>query len=92
MKTIAQETAEEKIRVNAVAPGAIKTPINEEAWADEESREQLLELIPYGRIGGVDDIGRVVSWLVSEQCDYVTGSTLLVDGGMALFPGFVSGG
>lgn len=92
MKTIAQETAEDRIRTNAVAPGAIKTPINEEAWTNEKNRRQLLELIPYGRVGEVDDIGRAVAWLASDDSDYITGSTILVDGGMTLFPGFTSGG
>lgn len=92
MKTIAQETAEYRIRANAIAPGAIKTPINEDAWKDEESRRKLLELIPYKRIGEIEDIGRAAAWMVSDQTDYITGSTLVVDGGMTLFPGFITGG
>lgn len=75
-----------------MAPGAIRTPINEAAWKGEENRKELLELIPYNRVGEVEDIGRVAAWLVSDQADYVTGTTVVVDGGMTLFPGFASGG
>jgi glucose 1-dehydrogenase len=91
MRSIAQELGPRRIRVNAVAPGAIKTPINEEVWSDPESREQLLKLIPYGRIGDPADIARAVIWLASEHSDYVHGATLVVDGGMTLYPGFREG-
>jgi len=86
MESVAQEVAAEKIRVNAIAPGAIKTPINEEAWKDEESASKLLRQIPYGRIGEVDDISRAAVWLASDLSDYVVGTTLFVDGGMTLYP------
>jgi glucose 1-dehydrogenase len=92
MKSIAQEVAEHRIRVNSIAPGAIKTPINREQWQTEEARSELLELIPYNRLGEVSDIGRTAVWLASDQADYVTGTTIVVDGGMTLFPGFTSGG
>jgi glucose 1-dehydrogenase len=81
-----------KIRVNSVAPGAIRTAINTEAWQTEKARQELLKLIPYGRIGEPEDIARTVAWLVSDAADYVTGATLVVDGGMTLYPGFRSGG
>jgi len=92
MESVAQEVAREKIRVNAIAPGAIKTPINEDAWKDEESRKTLLGLIPYGRVGDVDDIARAAVWLASDLSDYVVGTTLFVDGGMTLYPSFSEGG
>ncbi|WP_031554933.1 SDR family oxidoreductase [Parvularcula oceani] len=92
MRTLAQGAAERKIRLNAVAPGAIKTPINEEVWNDEDKRRQLLELIPYGRLGEAEDVAACVSWLLSDEADYVTGTTLTVDGGMALYPGFIGNG
>ena len=92
MKTMAQELASHKIRVNSISPGAIKTPINRTAWETPEKEAELLELIPHGRIGVVDDIGRAVVWLASDQSDYVTGATLYVDGGMTLYPGFREGG
>ncbi len=92
MKTLAQEVAARRIRVNGIAPGAIKTSINEEAWSDATARDQLLRLIPYGRIGEVDDIARAACWLASDESDYVTGTTLFVDGGMSLYPGFRDNG
>jgi glucose 1-dehydrogenase len=92
MQSLAQEFAGRGIRVNAVAPGAIKTPINRETWATGDARRRLLELIPYGRIGEVEDVARVVRWLASDESDYVNGTTIVVDGGMTLYPGFRSGG
>ncbi len=92
MKSLAQELAPHKIRVNSVAPGAIQTPINREAWETPEALAALLKLIPYGRIGVPEDISKAVVWLASEESDYVHGATLFVDGGMTLYPGFESGG
>lgn len=92
METLAQELAPEKIRVNAVAPGAIRTPINRSAWETPEAREDLLRLIPYNRIGDPEDIAHAVVGLASDLMDYVVGTTLYVDGGMTLFPGFATGG
>lgn len=92
MKTLAQELAQHKIRVNALSPGAIKTPINEDAWKDEESLKELLKLIPYQRIGEPEDIGRAAVWLASDESDYVHGQTIYVDGGMTLYPGFIGNG
>ena len=92
MKSLAQETARDGIRVNGIAPGAIRTPINRHAWETEEALQKLLQLIPYGRIGEPEDIARAVNWLVSDDSDYVVGTTLLVDGGMALYPAFRGGG
>lgn len=92
MKTLAQELAPYKIRVNAVSPGAIKTPINHVAWNTAEAEAALLELIPYGRVGIVEDIAQACLWLASDASDYVTGTTLYVDGGMTLYPGFQDGG
>ncbi|GGX91849.1 SDR family oxidoreductase [Streptomyces fructofermentans] len=92
MATLAQELAPHRIRVNAVAPGAIRTPINRSAWETAEAREDLLRLIPYDRIGDPDDIANAVVALASDLMDYVIGTTLYVDGGMTLFPGFATGG
>jgi len=92
MKTMAQEYASHKIRVNSISPGAIKTPINMAAWHTPEKEAALLELIPYGRVGETPDIGRAAVWLASDLSDYVTGTTLYVDGGMTLYPGFREGG
>ena len=92
MKTIAQETAPYRIRVNSICPGAIKTPINKSVWSSEEGYNKLMELIPYKRIGDVDDIGRVAAWLASDQSDYINGASIFVDGGMTLYPGFATGG
>lgn len=92
MKSLAQEVAPHRIRVNSIGPGAIRTPINRDAWETEEAYEKLMELIPYRRIGEPEDIGRAAAWLASDQADYITGHTLIVDGGMALYPGFADGG
>jgi glucose 1-dehydrogenase len=92
MKTLAQELAPKRIRVNSISPGAIKTPINTEAWATPEAEAELLKLIPYRRVGVVEDIGRAAVFLASDASDYITGVTLYVDGGMTLYPGFESGG
>jgi glucose 1-dehydrogenase len=88
MRSLAQELAPKKIRVNAVAPGAIRTSINRQAWQTEAARNELLQLIPYGRTGDADDIARAVVWLASDASDYVVGTTLVVDGGMTLYPAF----
>lgn len=92
MQTMAQELAPEKIRVNSIAPGAIKTSINTEAWDSEEARQELLQLIPYGRVGEPEDVARAALWLVSDESDYVVGTTLFIDGGMMLYPSFREGG
>jgi glucose 1-dehydrogenase len=92
MQSLAQELAPHRIRVNSVAPGAIQTPINRAAWETPQALEALLRLIPYGRIGQPEDIGRVVAWLVSDDADYIHGQTLFVDGGMTLYPEFAHGG
>jgi len=92
MKTMAQELAMHKIRVNAVSPGAIKTPINTDAWATPEAEQKLLKLIPYHRVGETHDIARAVVWLASDLSDYINGATLYVDGGMTLFPEFRGNG
>jgi glucose 1-dehydrogenase len=92
MKTMAQELAPHKIRVNSISPGAIKTPINRTAWETPEAEEKLLKLIPYKRVGTPEDIARVAVWFASDHSDYVTGATLYVDGGMTLYPGFSEGG
>jgi len=81
-----------KIRVNSIAPGAIRTPINTTAWSTPEAYGALMTLVPYGRIGEPEDIARAAVWLASDEADYVTGATLFIDGGMTLYPGFASGG
>jgi glucose 1-dehydrogenase len=92
MKTLAQELAPNRIRVNAISPGAIKTDINKSVWDTPEGMKGLLELVPYGRIGEVSDIAKAAVWLASDDSDYVTGATIYVDGGMMLYPSFRTGG
>jgi glucose 1-dehydrogenase len=92
MKSIAQEVAPKKIRVNSIAPGAVRTPINREAWDTPAAEQRLLNLIPEGRVGVPEDIARAAVWLASDASDYVVGTTLFVDGGMTLYPGFATGG
>lgn len=92
MKTMAQELAPYRIRVNSVSPGAIKTAINRSAWETPEKEHELLKFIPYGRVGVPEDIARVAVWMASDESDYVNGATLYVDGGMVLYPEFAHGG
>lgn len=92
MQSMAQELAPHKIRINSIGPGAIQTPINKDAWSTPEAKANLLKLIPYGRIGEPLDIGKAAVWLASDESDYVTGTTLYIDGGMTLYPGFATGG
>ena len=92
MKSIAQEVAPHRIRVNSICPGAIRTPINTDAWETPEAYDSLMNLIPYKRIGEPEDIGRAAVWMASDQADYVNGTSLFVDGGMCLYPGFATGG
>ena len=92
IKSLAQEVAHQRIRVNAISPGAIRTEINRTAWETPEAEAELLRLIPYERVGDPMDIGQAAVWLASDASDYVTGTTLYVDGGMTLYPGFREGG
>jgi len=92
MQSIAQEVAPKRIRVNSIAPGAIRTPINTAAWETKAAYDRLMTLVPYKRIGEPVDIARAAVWLASDDSDYVVGATLFVDGGMTLFPGFATGG
>jgi glucose 1-dehydrogenase len=92
MQSLAQELAPHRIRVNSIGPGAIATPINRPAWETPEALASLLKLIPYGRVGLPEDIGKAAVWLASDDSDYVHGQTLFVDGGMTLYPEFAHGG
>ena len=92
MKSIAQELGAKGIRVNSIVPGAIRTPINSESWDNPEAKAELLELIPRNRIGEPSDIAKAALWLASDESDYVHGTGLIVDGGMMLYPGFISAG
>jgi len=92
MKSLAQEVAEKRIRVNSIAPGAIRTPINHAAWSTPEAYAELMKLVPYKRIGEIEEIGRAAVWLASDFTDYIVGTTLFIDGGMTLYPGFETGG
>jgi glucose 1-dehydrogenase len=92
MKSIAQEVAPHRIRVNGISPGAIRTPINHDAWDSPEAYDDLMRLIPYKRIGEPEEIGRLAVWLASDDSDYINGTTIYIDGGMTLYPGFETGG
>ena len=92
MKSIAQEVAPYRIRVNSICPGAIRTPINTEAWSTPEAYRRLMKLVPYKRIGEPSDIGHAAIWLASDYSDYIHGTSIFVDGGMTLYPGFETGG
>jgi glucose 1-dehydrogenase len=92
MRSLAQEVAPHRIRVNGIAPGAVRTPINTAAWQTPQAYADLMRLVPYRRIGEPEDIARAAVWLASDDSDYVVGTTLFVDGGMTLYPGFADGG
>jgi glucose 1-dehydrogenase len=92
MKSLAQELAPHRIRVNAIGPGAIRTPINTSAWNTPAAYADLMRLIPYKRIGEPEDIAQVAVFLASDMADYINGVTLFVDGGMTCYPGFATGG
>jgi len=92
MESIAQEYAPHRIRVNGIAPGAIRTPINRAAWETKQAYDALMTLIPYNRIGEPEDVARAAVWLASDDSDYVVGATLFIDGGMRLYPAFAHGG
>ena len=92
MQTLAQEYGGQKIRVNSICPGAIKTPINTAVWSTPEAYNQLMNLIPYNRIGTADDIGKLAVFLASDDSDYITGASIFIDGGMTVFEGFATGG
>ncbi len=92
MKSLAQEVSEQHIRVNGIAPGAIKTNINRQAWESPQAEAALLKLIPYKRLGEPEDVGEAAVWLASDASDYVVGTTLFIDGGMSLYPEFREGG
>ena len=92
MRSLAQEVAPHRIRVNGIAPGAVRTPINTAAWQTPQAYAGLMRLVPYGRIGEPEDIARAAVWLASDESDYVVGTTLFVDGDMTLYPGFADGG
>lgn len=92
MKSLAQELAPHRVRVNGIGPGAIRTPINTPAWSTPEAYAELMKLVPYGRIGEPEDIAQVAVFLASDMADYINGVTLFVDGGMTCYPGFATGG
>jgi glucose 1-dehydrogenase len=92
MKSLAQELAPHGIRVNSIGPGAIRTPINTDAWSTPEAYADLMTLIPYRRIGEPEDIAQVAVFLASDMADYINGTTIFVDGGMTCYPGFATGG
>jgi len=91
MRSIAQEVGERRIRVNSIAPGAIRTAINTKATSGD-AENKLLKLIPYGRVGEPEDVANAVVWLASDASDYIHGATLFIDGGMSLYPGFRDNG
>ena len=92
MQSLAQEYGDRKIRVNSIAPGAIQTPINRSAWETPEALNSLLTLIPYNRIGTPADIGKLAVFLASDDSDYITGASIMIDGGMTVFEGFSTNG
>ena len=92
MQSLAQEYGPNKVRVNSIAPGAIQTPINRDAWETKEALDELNKLIPYKRIGQPSDIGAAAVWLATDESDYINGTTLFVDGAMTCYPGFTTNG
>jgi glucose 1-dehydrogenase len=91
MQTLAQEVSHQRIRINGIAPGAIRTAINRAA-TEGAAEQELLKLIPYGRVGDVEDVANAVVFLASDASDYIVGTTLFIDGGMSLYPEFRGNG
>lgn len=91
-KTLAQEAAPFGVRVLSVAPGAIKTPINQSVWGNPEGLADLLEKIPLKRVGEPREVARMIVVLVSDVASYVTARTVFIDGGMTDYPSFAEGG
>ena len=91
-KTLAQEAGPFGVRVLSVAPGAMKTPINESVWNDPHGLADLLTKIPLGRMGLPEDVAHLAVFLASDFASYMTGSTVYVDGGMTDYPSFMHGG
>jgi glucose 1-dehydrogenase len=91
-KTLAQEVAGSGVRVVAIAPGAIRTPINADVWQDRQGLADLEAKIPMGRIGEPDEVGHTIAFLCCDLASYITGVTLAIDGGMLLYPDFRHGG
>lgn len=90
-ETIAMEYAKEGIRVNAIGPGAINTPINAKKFADKQQYDQTVSMVPMNRIGKPEEVAAGAAWLASSESSYVTGTTLFIDGGMTLYPAFIDG-
>ncbi len=88
-QTIAKELAPKRIRVVNVAPGAIATPINKDVLEDDVKRRAVEAEIPWGRFGKPEEVAATIAWLASAEAEYVTGTTVFVDGGMTAYPGFI---
>ncbi|HEY1773664.1 MAG TPA: glucose 1-dehydrogenase [Gammaproteobacteria bacterium] len=91
-KTLAQEAAPHGVRVLALAPGAIKTPINSDVWDKAAGLADLIDKIPEGRLGKPEDIADMAVLMASDLASYVTGTSVFIDGGMTLYPSFSHGG
>jgi len=91
-KSMALEAAPYGVRVLCIAPGAIRTPINEEVWKDPQGYQDLLQKIPMGRLGSPEDVAKLAAFLASDLAGYMTATTVYVDGGMTDYPGFAHGG
>ena len=91
-QTMAQEAAPFGVRVLALAPGAIRTPINQNVWSNPDSLRDLLTKIPLGRMGEPAEIAQVATFLVSGAASYMSGNTVFVDGAMTDYPEFAHGG
>jgi len=88
IRSLGLELAPKKIRVVGISPGAIQTDINKEEWSKPGGLEEMNELIPANRIGQPEEIGHLAAWLLSDEADYITATTIYIDGGMTAYPGF----
>ena len=82
-KAMAQDWGADKIRVNAICPGLIKTSFSEALWNDSKTHQRFVNRIPLGRIGEPDDITGLAVYLASDAASYCTGGVYMVDGGYA---------
>lgn len=88
IRSLGLELAPQKIRVVGISPGAIQTDINKEEWSKPGGLEEMNEQIPNNRIGQPEEIGYLAAWLLSDEADYITATTIYIDGGMTAYPGF----
>ena len=80
-QVLAQEWAADRINVNTVSPGMIRTPLTREVYKNNRTARDRAALVPWGRVGEPEDIANIIGFLLSPEAEYVTGQNILIDGG-----------